>query len=174
MNLQKPNISDYPTFYNTYISLVKSNDIIKEIDGQHNEITELLHSISEEKSTYAYSEGKWSIKVLLQHIIDAERIFGYRMLCIARGETISLPSFEENTYANNCHANQREWKTLVKEFLNLRTSTKDLFLSLNETEFNKSGIIYNNPITALSLAYIIVGHTKHHLNILLERYLKAT
>ena len=169
--MSKPNSNDYPEYFGNYINQVTESDIKEAFSNQTLVIKEFLVSISEEQSTYAYAPGKWTIKEILQHLIDGERIFDYRALCIARGETVSLPSFDENAYAANMHANDRSWEDLVTEFQNLRNSSVDMFNSFTESMMNAKGVANNNCITVLSVGFVTVGHTTHHFKVIKERYL---
>lgn len=166
----KPNSNDYPEYFGNYINQVTESEIKEAFRNQTPVIHEFLSSITEEKSTYAYGPGKWTIKEILQHLIDGERIFDYRALCIARGETVSLPSFDENAYAANMNANSRSWKDLVSEFENIRTSTIDMFNSFTESMLNAKGLANNNSISVLSIGFVTVGHTTHHFKVIRERY----
>lgn len=123
------------------------------------------------KSCYAYAPGKWTLKELLQHVIDAERIFNYRALAIARKETTSLPGFEENDYALNSNANERSWNNLIHELKAVRTSSIILFDSFNEEVFGYLGIANNNSITVNAIGFITVGHIYHHKKVIEDRYL---
>ena len=169
--MARPDTSDYPEYFGRYINLVPQDDLLSALKDQQQQIEQLLHSVDEETSAVAYAPGKWTLKELLQHIIDAERIFGYRALAIARKETVSLPSFDENLYAQNSRANIRTWKSLGDEFINLRISTLDLFGSLTEAMLRQKGLANNNSISVLSLGFITVGHVIHHVNIVNDRYL---
>ena len=169
--MPRPNITDYSEYFGLYIKQVPEDDLNGALKRQSLILPGFLNSITEEKSTYAYAEGKWSIKELLQHLIDAERIFNYRALCIARKETVSLPSFDENVYAANSYANAREWQSLVNEFLDLRKSTEDLYDSFNAEMLWQKGLANENTISVLSLGFITVGHFAHHKKIIEERYL---
>ena len=139
--------------------------------NQFPKIESLLRLIDEEKAGYAYAPGKWNLKELLQHIIDGERIFNYRALCFARKETLSLPPFDENLYAENSNANTRSWNVLSNEFINVRRSTEDLFKSFSAVMLQQKGIANNNTLSVLSLGFIIIGHVKHHIKVVEERYL---
>ena len=169
--MSKPLPGNYPGHFKRYIDLVPETESLSAILNQGLEIMPFLSAISEEKSMYAYAEGKWTIKELLQHIIDAERIFTYRALCIARGEKENLPGFEENDYAANSFANNRRWDSLVKEFLTVRQSTELLFKSFTEEMLGSLGTSDNKTIDVSSIGFIIAGHYYHHKKILLERYL---
>ncbi len=130
-----------------------------------------MDSIPVEKADYAYAEGKWTLKELLQHCIDTERIMVYRALCIARGEKQSLPGFDENSYAAASNANIRTWEGLVEEMQLVRKSTILMFDSFNEEQLQQRGSANNHPITCNALGFIIAGHFLHHERIVKERYL---
>lgn len=169
--MPRPQIIDYAPYYEKYIDLVKEEDLIQAFKNQHIESEDILNSITEEKALIAYEPGKWSIKELTQHLIDGERIFSYRALSVARGETNSLPPFDQDLYALNSHADEREWQDIKNEFMQLRNSTFQLFNSFKKDTLAIKGTLNNHAITPLSLGYIIIGHTAHHFKILKERYL---
>lgn len=169
--MSKPAATDYPEYFGRYINLVTEDDLASAFNNQAKIFPAFLDSISEEKSTYAYAPGKWTIKELLQHLVDSERIFNYRALAIARKETVSLPSFDENSYAANSDANARNWNSLANEFLNLRASTRDLYDSFNEQMLSQKGLANGKTISVLSLGFITIGHVYHHQKVLQERYL---
>lgn len=169
--MAKPSPSTYLVYFQRYIDLVEEEDLVTAFKNQAAGIKQFLQSISEEKSTYAYAESKWTIKELLQHSIDTERILAYRALCLARGERLNLPGFEEDDYAANSFANHRKWTDLIEEFLTVRKSTEMLFESFNDAVLNNAGTANNNPVTVLSLGFTIVGHWYHHKKVLEERYL---
>jgi hypothetical protein len=169
--MSKPSPTSYPGYFQRYIDQVPETELMQAFQQQTAGIEVFLSSISEEKAGYAYDTGKWTIKELLQHVIDAERIFNYRALCFARGEKTNLPGFEEDEYAANSHANSRTWNSLVQEFLTVRKGTTLLFESFNATVINNSGTANNNPTTVSSIGFITLGHFYHHKKILQERYL---
>jgi uncharacterized damage-inducible protein DinB len=169
--MPKPFLGEHPTYFDRYINLVPEDDLQTAFKKQLPLITQFLNSISEEKSMYAYAQGKWTIKELLLHMTDTERIFAFRSLCFARGESQSLPGFDENTYAANSNANTRSWAELVTEFLLVRQTTEILFASFTQEGLLKKGKANNNPATALSMGFTTVGHVYHHKKILEERYL---
>ena len=168
--MSRPSTGDYPEYFGRYISKVSEDDLMEAFDNQDNVFESLLKSIDESKANYSYAEGKWTIKELLQHLIDAERIFNYRALAISRKETLSLPSFDENLYAGNSRGNNRNWNDLVNEFLHLRVSTKDLYRSFTNDMLATKGLADNKGITVASLGFITIGHIIHHAGILKERY----
>jgi len=169
--MSKPSPSSYPNYFQRYIDQVPETDLTAAFSNQTAGIADFLNSINEEKSNHAYAAGKWTIKELLQHITDTERIFNYRALCCARGEKQNLPGFEEDDYAANSHANKRTWKSLVEEFLIVRKGTELLYESFSDAVMDNGGKANNNPTTVASLGFITVGHYYHHKKILEERYL---
>jgi hypothetical protein len=169
--MSKPSSTSYPGYFQKYIDLVPETDLSLAFTNQTEGIEVFLQTVSEEKSMYAYAEGKWNIKELLQHIIDTERIFNYRALCFARGEKQNLPGFEENDYAANSYANRRSWDSLVKEFLVVRKDTTLLFNSFTKEALERVGSANNNSASTLSFGFITLGHYYHHKNVLIERYL---
>ena len=168
--MPKPSQTTYPAYFKNYVDQVPDEDLLTGFENQSAVLKEFLNSITEEKSNYAYDTGKWTIKEVLQHMIDTERIFNYRALAIARKETVSLPGFDENLYAQNSNANLRTWQNLVEEFLAVRSSTEFLYKSFTEEALAASGISNNNPVTVISLGFITLGHFYHHKKVLQERY----
>ena len=167
----KQPLNTYPPYFHTYIKLVAEDDVQLAIKNQAVVAEDFFNSITEEQSTYKYAEGKWSIKEVLQHVIDAERIFAYRSLTFARKDNNTLPSFDEKNYAANSNGNTRAWHELVEEFKALRKSTELLFNSFTKENLNAIGKASDYTITVLALGYIIVGHVAHHINIIRERYI---
>ena len=169
--MSKPSPTAYPGYFKRYIDQVPENDLTPAFKNQTAELEPFLNSISEEKSMHAYAPEKWTIKEMLQHIIDAERIFVFRALSFARGEKNNLPGFEENDYAANSHANSRTWKSLVEEFIITRKSTELMFESFTDEALNLTGTANNNTTGVSAVGFIIVGHYYHHKKVLKERYL---
>jgi uncharacterized damage-inducible protein DinB len=169
--MARPDINTFPPYFNTYIKLVEDQNIKSALKEQMTGAEKFLNSITEEQSFHKYAEGKWSIKEVLQHIIDAERVFAYRAMAFARKDINALPSFDENSYAANSHADSRSWKELIEEFIALRKSTEMLFNSFTEDDLDISGKASNYEITVLALGYTTVGHATHHINLIRERYL---
>ncbi len=168
-----PESNTFPSYFAPYINLVESDNIASALKDQMPEAEKFLNSITGEQSLIKYAEGKWTIREVLQHIIDAERIFAYRALCIARKEKSVLHSFDEVEYAANTNANRREWKDLIGEFLAVRNSTIFLFDSFTQEDLNTSGKVSDYEISILPLGYTIAGHAAHHFKIIRERYLAA-
>jgi hypothetical protein len=157
-------------FYN-YVKLVGEGNIRDLLQEQSQKTIAFFNSIGREKWLYRYAEGKWTPKEVLQHITDAERVFAYRALAFARKDANSLPSFDENSYAANSNANDREWPDLIEEFSAVRKSTVLLFKSFSDETLMNTGIASGKEISVLALGYISVGHLTHHLNIISEKYL---
>jgi uncharacterized damage-inducible protein DinB len=164
-----------PSYYQQYTSLLPDNiDILEILANQNTEIQHMLSNVTDAQAEKGYAPGKWSVKELLQHMIDTERIFAYRALCIARGEESSLPGFDENKYADNSHANSRQLKDILEEYDLVRRSNLHLFRSFNDDVIDNNGIANNNPITLRALIFIIAGHELHHQRILATRYLNES
>ena len=171
--MPKPSPTSYPGYFQKYIDQVPELELHEAFANQDRVMQHFLASISEEQSMHAYAEGKWTIKEILQHMIDTERIFNYRAVCFARKETISLPGFEENDYAANSNANARSWKDLVEEFLALRRATELMYNSFTDEMLATAGKANNNAVTVGSLGFISIGHFYHHKGVIEERYLKG-
>lgn len=168
--MPRPLPGDYPPFYETYISLVPETDILQALSHSLQQIKLDLSYIGSDKSDYAYAPGKWTVKQVLQHAIDTERIFAYRALCIARGEQQSLPGFDENQYADEADVSRRHIKDLKEELLTVRLATIQLFQGLPEPMLSRSGMANQKPISVLAIGYAAVGHWRHHASILQTRY----
>ena len=167
----RPSKLAYGEYYATYISLVKEDDVHKALTNSVTRSKEFWSSLTEEQGTFRYAENKWSIKELLQHIIDTERIFSYRALAFARGETGALPGYDENEYADASLADERKLSDLMQELSVVRQSTLHLFNSFSSENLDKIGEASNAPLSARAAGFIIVGHEIHHMNVLSERYL---
>jgi hypothetical protein len=158
-------------FFQRYIHLAKEDDVKKAIKKSTKDFKKLLADIPKKKIDYAYAEGKWTIKELLQHIIDAERVFCYRALRFARKDDTPLHSFDENSWAANAQVNNRKWKDLVDEFKALRESTELLFETFNEDQLLSTGTASDHQVNVTAIGFIVAGHLEHHINIIRERYL---
>ncbi len=169
----RPEPGQYPAYFGNYIGLLPADeDVFDLMQVQANEVIELLTGLSEAEAEKAYAPGKWTIKELVQHMLDSERIFAYRALCIARGEKASLPGYEENDYAANSFANQRSMASMMEEYTMVRDSTIKLFRSFPEEVYDNLGTANDQPVSVRSILFVIPGHERHHINILKERYLK--
>ncbi|MGV3588530.1 MAG: DinB family protein [Adhaeribacter sp.] len=170
--LTKNQPGQYPEYFDRYVSQLPNNTNVFEIlAAQPQQLSALLTNMSEENAEKGYAPGKWSIKEVIGHLIDADRVFAYRCLCISRREHQSLPSFDENTYVEYGNFNSRSLSNLLEEFSLARQSHLALFNSLDEEMLNQMGVASNKPIMAKALIVITAGHALHHLKILEERYL---
>jgi hypothetical protein len=168
--MKKPLPTDYPGFFNTYIALVPEDTILEALQHQTTAIQEFLSAVSEDHSLFRYADDKWTIREILQHMIDAERIFSYRALCFSRKERQVLPGFEENEYTPNSHANARSWQSLANEFLIVRQSTLALFNSFTNKMLVEEGRIKDYATSVTTIGFVIVGHAYHHMKVVAERY----
>lgn len=169
--MPRPDLAKVPVFYHRYVNQVKEDDVIDAIEKNTKDALAFFQSIPAEKWDYRYAEGKWSIKEMVQHVIDGDRIFSYRSLCFARGEKTALPGFEENDYAAASKADKRSKEELIEEFETVRKSILQLFVSFDEEQLNSVGVANENPVSVNAIGFIIPGHVQHHLNVLKERYL---
>lgn len=169
--MPRPDLSRVAPYFERYISQVEEDDLLPAMRKQAEDFISFLKKIPENKIDYRYDEGKWTVKEVLQHIIDTERVFAYRSLCFSRKEPQPLPGFDENLYADNSAAAHRDWNELIEEFSVVRRSTDLLFSSFTEEQINSGGIASGNPNYVLGFGFIIVGHVNHHKKILQERYL---
>lgn len=168
--MKPPQADEFPSFYKTYIDTVSDN-VIAELEYQINSFPAFLKGISIDKATYAYAEGKWTLKELLGHVNDTERIMAYRALRIARNDKTPLPGFDENEYVSNAHFADRTIEGLADEFAALRKANMFLIKSFTEDEVNRTGISNNSTVSVRALIYILAGHLNHHRKIIEERYL---
>lgn len=166
----RPLPTSHPLFAGTYIALVPEDDIKFVLQDSITSVEQFLDLIPEEKADYAYAEGKWTVKEVLQHTIDTERVFAYRAMCIARGETQALPGFDQDSYAAQADVTNRSLESLKEEMSLIRVSTALLFEYMGEKELLQQGTASNHIITPLSLGYMIVGHWRHHEFLFRERY----
>jgi len=164
-------VDEYNPYYQQYIK--KAGDVtISEGLKDNGDVTiAFLESISEEKLEYRYEEGKWTIKEIIQHIIDTERIFTYRALCIARKDKSLLPGYDQDDYAVNSEANNRSMISLMNEYKSVRLSSIILFESFSSEMLKRIGIASNSNLSPRAVAFITIGHENHHCEIIKERYL---
>lgn len=163
-------IVEYPAFYAPYFKAIEGADVPTLMRTQLAEIEHLGLVIDEERAAYRYAEGKWSIKELLGHLVDCERIFGYRALCIARGEMQPLPGFDENNYVENASFDNRPFSSIIEELLALRLSNIVMYENFTDEQRAMIGQANGNPISVRAIESIMIGHVQHHLMVLRERY----
>jgi len=161
----------YPVYYHSYIERVPEGNLIELFDFSLSESLKTLVMIPESKGDYQYESGKWSIKDLLQHLIDTERIFNFRALAFSRGEKHEIAGYDHNTYVENAKADQRTVKSLLEELRRLRASTIDLFKSFDEEQLKREGKANGQTLSVEQIGNVIIGHEMHHLAILEARYL---
>jgi uncharacterized damage-inducible protein DinB len=169
--LVRPDTTEYAQPYAGYVSLVPEEDVLAAIEEQSAVTQKLLASLDETKAAYRYAESKWSVKEVLGHFIDSERIFAYRALAIARGETEPLPGFDEQDYVRNARFDAWKLGDLSEHYALVRRATIVLFRNFPEEAWDRRGVASGYPITVRAIAWIIVGHERHHVQVLRERYL---
>ena len=167
----RPAAQEFASYYSTYVDLIGSDDIVGTLQAQLDTALSVLAGISEEKSLHRYGADKWSIRELLNHVSDTERVFVYRALWFARGFDTALPGFDQNVAVPGARAEQFSWASHVEDFRAVRAATLTFFRNLPEEAWGRSGVASGNPVTVRALAYIVAGHVAHHMAILRERYL---
>jgi hypothetical protein len=169
--VNRPDKTEYAEYYHKYVEAVPDGDISDVLEDQLIAAVNLFSNISEDKSKQRYAPGKWSIREVLGHIMDAERVFAYRALRFSRGDQKPLQGFDENEYINNSNYDKTNLSLLIEEFLNLRRSTISVFRSMKNEMWLKKGNASGYDVTVRGLAYIIAGHAEHHFEVIKERYL---
>lgn len=164
-------MTDFKKYIQRYLDLIPSENWLKELKKCGDKTKDIYTNLSEQQSMFAYSEGKWTLKELLLHLSDTERVFQYRILAIARGDHNELPGFDEELYATQSFANERTLSSLVKEYQLIRKSSQILLETANYSALKNIGTANGNQISAETIGKLIVGHNIHHLNIIEERYL---
>jgi hypothetical protein len=166
----RPKSEDHPVFAGTYIEKVSENDLVGTLSESVRQLEHHLACIPETKAEHSYGPGKWNVRQVLRHVIDTERIFAYRALCVARGEQAPLPSFDEGAYAREADHSLADLNQLREEFMLVRKSTDLMFRSFPADILERSGHAANSRVTVNALGYMIIGHWRHHLDLLTERY----
>jgi len=167
----KPETSEYNPYYEKYISLIEEGELLNALERQPSELRSLLNGLDEEKGKYAYADGKWSIKEVLSHLIDGERIFSYRVLRISRGDETPIEGFEQDGYIENSHANERSFEDLLEELSLQRNANLRMLKNLREDGWKRLGTASQSPVSVRALGFIMAGHVRHHINILKAQYL---
>jgi uncharacterized damage-inducible protein DinB len=172
LNVGRPDATEYPPYAEKYVNLVVGSDILPILAKQVEETTALLKPVDERRaSEFGYAPGKWTLKQVLGHIIDTERIFGYRTVCIARNDPNPLPGFEQDDYVAAGSFNERTLSSLLEEFRSVRQSTIALFQNLPQQAWSRHGNANKYSVTVRGLAFLTAGHALHHVKILREKYL---
>ena len=169
--MTRPQTTEAADYYFMYIDLITSDDIVPAMENQMGEMLQFLSGISEQQSLHAYAPGKWTIREVLNHVNDGERVFAARGFWFARGFTDALPSFDQDVAVQYAHANNTSWADLVEEFKNVRLSTISFFKTLPDEAWDRTGVASDNPVSVRAIAYIIAGHVAHHIGVLREKYL---
>lgn len=164
------NLDSIPSFYKNYVKLVEESHVIQALRISGNRMGEWVHAWPEDQADLCYADGKWTVREVLCHVLDAERIFAYRALRFARNDKTPLSGFDENTYAPEANAVGRPLKKIAAEMVHLRASTVDLFEGFSEEMLLRKGTANENEVSVLALGFIIAGHETHHRRILTERY----
>ena len=167
----RPDPSEYAPFYAGYIAKVKGDDLIGALEANLEEFSRTLGAVAEIRGGFAYAPGKWTLKEVIGHVIDAERVFSYRAMRIARGDETPLPGFDEKGWVPRSGANDRTIADLLAELRAVRAATLALLRHLPADSVARRGTASGNGVTVRALAWILAGHPMHHLGILRERYL---
>jgi len=172
--MNRPNESEYAPSYRSYVAQVNEDDIQPVLRSQIDALDLLLDRVTSERETYRYAEGKWSIREVTGHLIDAERVFGYRAFSIARGESQNLPGFDEKEYMLSAPYNRITLEDLLSEFRLVRLANIAMLRTLDETAWVRVGMANDNQVSVRALAFIMAGHVRHHMGVLRERYLNES
>ena len=167
----RPEANEYASYYEKYISLVPDADVVETLARQNEEVLALLGGIPEERAGFRYEAGKWSIKEVVGHVIDAERVFAYRATAIARGDRQPLPGMDQEEYMAGSDFDARTLADLAEEFKHVRRANVLMLRGLPAEAWSRRGVASDNEVTVRAIAYIIAGHEAHHVQILRERYL---
>jgi hypothetical protein len=170
MSPTRPEADEYAPFYAGYVARVTEDDILGVLAAQKDDIGTLARSLPEAKQSYRYAEGKWTIGEVLSHLIDGERVFGYRAFCFSRGEQAPLPSFDESQYVSASRAGDVPLVALAGEFATVRESNLAFLRRLDDDGWTRTGTASGKPVSVRALAWIMAGHPRHHLAVLRERY----
>jgi len=167
---QRPSPKEYADYYERYISLVPKGNIIDILEDQQKSLMGFFSSIDEEKANYKYAENKWSVKEVLGHIIDGERIFAYRALRLSRGDSKPLTGFEQNSFIANSNYCNISFEKIIDEFFLLRASNILMFRNFSDEMWSRKGTVDDKNISVRAIAYLMAGHTEHHINVLKDHY----
>lgn len=165
-------MTEFQKYVQRYLDLIPSENWMEELQISAEKTINVYSKLSEEQSLFAYAEGKWTLKELLLHLSDTERIFQYRIVAFLRGDENELPGFDEELYAKNCLANERTLKSLIEEFQFIRKSSQILLETADSKALQNIGTANGNQLSAEIIGKLIVGHNFHHLNVIKERYLE--
>ena len=170
IKILRPAANESAPYYHGYIDQVKYDDAMEGLEVQYFTAIEFFKSIPEEKWDYRYQDGKWTIKEVILHVIDAERIFAYRALRIARNDATPLPGFDQDIYVPESNAENRSANSIIEEYKTVREATHSLFINMSNEAISRIGTASDNPISPRALAWILLGHEQHHISVIKERY----
>ncbi|HWZ85322.1 MAG TPA: DinB family protein [Thermoanaerobaculia bacterium] len=170
MKIERPMSGEYHPAFERYVARVSEADALGALERQAAEIRAVLAPLTPERAGFRYAPGKWTVREVLGHVTDTERVFGYRAMCVARGETASLPGFEENDYAANAGHDRYAIADLIAEFEAGRGSNISMLAHLDDAALRRIGTANGSPISVRAIAYVMVGHARHHLGVLASRY----
>jgi len=168
--MHRPLESEYAPYYQSYIARVTEEEILPVLRAQLDELDVLLNRVAPEQESYRYAESKWSIREVVGHLIDAERVFGYRVFCIVRGESQNLPGFDEKEYMLTAPYDRIALEDLLAELRLVRLSNIAILRNLDEEAWMRVGSANDNQVSVRALAFIMAGHVRHHMSVLRERY----
>jgi len=168
---RKPGAGEFAPFYQGYIDEAPAGDVVAALEAQADEVLGLLRPLSDAQGAHRYASGKWSVKEVVGHLCDSERVFTHRALRFARNDPVALPGFDENAWVPAGQFDKRTVGDLAEEWEAVRRASLALFRSLDDAAAAQRGVANKNPVTVRSLAWICLGHTAHHLGVLKERYL---
>ncbi|MEM1041850.1 MAG: DinB family protein [Bacteroidota bacterium] len=169
--IPRPESGEYALYYGPYLEAVPNGDLLRMLETQGAEFLDLLRAFGEARGGYRYAPGKWSVKEVVGHVADTERVFAYRALRIARADPTPLPGFEQNGYVEAAGFDRRSLADLAEEFADVRKATLKLFAGLDAPALRRAGTASGYPVTVRALAWMTAGHEQHHARILRERYL---
>jgi hypothetical protein len=169
----RPAAGEYAPYYDKYLTQVTEASPVQALENQLEDMKPLLQSLTETQGGHRYAPGKWTIKQVLGHLIDCERVFAYRALRFARADRTELPGFEENDYAENGGYDRRPLKEIADELLAVRQANLALFRGLDDAAWTRSGIANGSEMSVRAVAFVIAGHGRHHVKLLRERYLSG-
>jgi hypothetical protein len=168
--MERPQQSEYAPYYAGYVGLVPEADILGVLEAQNAELRDLVASVPADRESYRYEPGKWSIREVLGHIGDGERVFGFRAFCFSRGETNPLPGFDEKEYVARSSFDHQGLAELIADFSGLRSSNLRMLRRLAPQTWLNKGTASGNPVSVRALAFILAGHVRHHVKVLRDRY----
>jgi hypothetical protein len=169
--MQRPRSNEYPPYYNRYINLVDDDDILSVLEDLKQEMSDLLNGLGEEAAAFRYEPDKWSVKEVVGHVIDVERVFAHRALRFARNDKTPLPEFDQDDYITHANFDIRTLIDIADEYRAVRESTLSLFYSFSDEYYSREGVASGVKFTVRAIPFIISGHEIHHLRIIREKYL---